>query len=128
ANSSQRLFWARAFGGWGSVDGNDEVGKLKRNSGGVMFGADMPVSRWKLGVLGGYSRSSADVDVRNSDSTSNNYHLGAYAGTQIQKVLFRSGLSYSWHNVDTTRHVSLPSSPVFNDHLTADYQANTLQA
>ncbi|MDF0607295.1 autotransporter outer membrane beta-barrel domain-containing protein, partial [Neisseriaceae bacterium TC5R-5] len=34
ANSSQRLFWARAFGGWGSVDGNDEVGKLKRNSGG----------------------------------------------------------------------------------------------
>ncbi|MDF0607306.1 autotransporter outer membrane beta-barrel domain-containing protein, partial [Neisseriaceae bacterium TC5R-5] len=83
ANSSQRLFWARAFGGWGSVDGNDEVGKLKRNSGGVLFGADLPVSRWKLGVLGGYSRSSADVDVRNSDSTSNNYHLGAYAGTQI---------------------------------------------
>ncbi|MDF0607300.1 autotransporter domain-containing protein, partial [Neisseriaceae bacterium TC5R-5] len=54
-----------------------------------------------------------------------NYHLGAYAGTQIQKVLFRSGLSYSWHNVDTTRHVNFPN---YSDHLTADYQANTLQA
>ncbi len=36
----------------------------------------------RFGLMGGYSRSTFDVNDRNSSGSSDNYHLAAYAGNR----------------------------------------------
>ncbi|MCK0210113.1 autotransporter domain-containing protein, partial [Starkeya koreensis] len=116
--------WAQAFGSWGSTDGNANAAALDRNTGGFFIGADTLFNGWRIGALGGYSQTSFDVDARASSGDSDNYHAGLYAGTNWGAVNFRSGASYSWNNVSTTRYASLP----LPETLKADYSAGTAQA
>ncbi|WP_185057445.1 autotransporter domain-containing protein [Pseudomonas chlororaphis] len=122
--------WAQGFGAWGHTDSDGNAAALKRSTKGMLVGADAPVfDTWRLGVLAGYSRTSADVTQRSSSGNSDNYHLGAYAGTRWnlpQGTLgLRTGLSHTWHQIETSRSVAFPG---FSDKLKDDYRAGTLQA
>lgn len=118
--------WGTGFGSWGSTDGDGNAAALDRATGGLLFGADAAVfDTWRLGLLAGYSHSSFDVDGRASSASSENYHLGVYGGTEWNDVFFRSGLAYSWHDIDTRRSVGFSG---FADALSADYHAHTAQA
>ncbi|WP_218244947.1 autotransporter domain-containing protein [Pseudomonas sp. 09C 129] len=122
--------WAQGFGAWGHTDSDGNAAALKRSTKGMLVGADAPVfDTWRLGVLAGYSRTSADVAQRSSSGNSDNYHLGAYAGTRWnlpQGTLgLRTGLSHTWHQIETSRSVAFPG---FSDKLKDDYRAGTLQA
>jgi outer membrane autotransporter protein len=118
--------WTRAFGGWGHLDGDGNAARLDRNTAGFLVGADTLVAdTWRLGFLAGYSHSSFDVDGRASSGSSDNYHLGLYGGTQWGSLGFRTGVAYSWHDLDTRRSVRFGD---FSDKLLADYGAGTLQA
>lgn len=115
--------WAQAFGSWGSTDGNANVAGVDRDTGGFFIGADTLFNGWRIGALGGYSQTSFDVDARSSSGDSDNYHAGIYAGTSWGAVNFRSGASYTWNNVSTSRPASLPIPAT----LKADYAAGTAQ-
>jgi outer membrane autotransporter protein len=118
--------WGQGFGRWTDIDGNDNAADLSSSSGGFVAGFDVPVSaEWRLGVLGGYSRSNFDSNERSSSGNSDNYHLGMYAGAQYGDLSFRSGLTYTWHQVSTSRSVAFPG---FSDQLRADYDAQSFQA
>ena len=118
--------WGQAFGSWGSTGATSDAGKLDRSTGGLLFGADKLLKHDVLvGVLGGASFTDMSVDNRNSTGTSDNYHLGAYGGTQWNNLALRSAVAYSWHDIDSTR---TPSFSTFSDRDTADYRANTFQA
>ncbi|WDH90646.1 autotransporter domain-containing protein [Pseudomonas chlororaphis] len=122
--------WAQGFGAWGHTDSDGNAAALKRSTKGMLVGADAPVfDTWRLGVLAGYSRTSANVAQRSSSGNSDNYHLGAYAGTRWnlpQGTLgLRTGLSHTWHQIETSRSVAFPG---FSDKLKDDYRAGTLQA
>ncbi|BBN54150.1 hypothetical protein TRE132_22750 [Pseudomonas chlororaphis subsp. aurantiaca] len=96
----------------------------------MLLGADAPVfDTWRLGLLAGYSRTSADITDRSSSGNSDNYHLGAYAGTRWNlpkgSLGLRTGLSHTWHQIETSRSVEFPG---FSDKLKDDYRAGTLQA
>lgn len=129
---SQNLYtaWGYAYGAWTRQDSNSNAGSVKSSVGGFVTGIDGTVlDTWRLGLLAGYSHSSFDVDDRASSGSSDNYTLGAYAGTEWtfdtgHALAFRSGLAYTWHNVDMNRSVAFPG---FADNLTSDYDAGSFQ-
>ncbi|HEV7305493.1 autotransporter domain-containing protein [Ensifer sp.] len=117
--------WGSAFGSWGDNDGDGNTADLSRSTGGFVAGLDGDIgSDWRLGVLGGYSHSSFKVDDRRSSASSDNYHLGVYGGTAWGALSFRSGLAYTFSEIDSSRQVV---SPALIDSLTAGYRAGTTQ-
>lgn len=112
--------WTNGFGSWGQVDGVFGSPDTDISSAGVIIGGDAVVAEhWRVGMFGGYSRSSFDTSDSNGDS--DNYHLGAYAGTRWDAVSFRTGINYTWHRVDTAREVSF-----LGETLRGDYDASSL--
>jgi outer membrane autotransporter protein len=113
--------WGRLFGSWGSIDSDGNAASLNRDTSGVFFGADGQFSRvLRLGLLGGYSRTS--VDSVRGDGNSRDAHLAAYAGGQWGALALRGGVAYSRHAIDTARLVSVGklSDTLRNDDSGAD--------
>jgi outer membrane autotransporter protein len=112
--------WTNGFGSWGKVDGLTGSPDTDISNAGVLIGGDATIGdNWRVGLFGGYSRSS--FDTSDSDGNSNNYHLGAYAGSRWDAISFRTGINYTWHRVDTVRQVDF-----LGETLRADYDASTL--
>jgi len=125
ADHAGTSFWAQGFGSWGAFDGDDGGKTLDRDTSGVLLGGDALLSRWRVGVTGGYSRSNIKPRDRASSVVSANYHLGLYAGTQRGALAFRTGLAQSWHDLDVRRTIAMPG---LNERARADYRADALQA
>lgn len=117
--------WMHGFGSWGKMDGDSNAAKVERDIGGVFFGGDRQVTdNWRVGALGGYSRSNFDVSARNSSGHSDSYHAGVYAGAAWEKLALRTGLGFSWHDISTDRTVNFTG---YYDRLSSDYHASTTQ-
>ncbi|MGI6855032.1 autotransporter domain-containing protein [Mesorhizobium sp. 1B3] len=122
--------WGQGFGSWGYSGSDGNAAELKRSTGGFVLGADAALAdNLRLGILGGYSHTSFDVWARNSGGWSNNYHLGLYGGTDFSvgpgTLGLRTGLAYSWHDINTSRQVNIGT---FSDSPQAHYSAGTMQA
>ncbi|CEJ14645.1 Extracellular serine protease precursor [bacterium YEK0313] len=118
--------WGQGYGAWGRINGDGNAARLSHSTGGFFLGMDGPVlDRWRIGLLAGYSRTSFNVRDRASSGASDNYHLGAFAGTQWGPIGLRSGLAFTWHELATTRTVAFAG---FGDMLRARYGARTFQA
>ena len=123
--------WIQGYGNWASIDGNGNTARLDYNTGGFVAGVDGTIfDNWRLGLLAGYSRTTFDVDGRSSSGQSDNYTLGAYAGSAWKlnngkAIAFRTGLAYTWHEIELDRSVTFPG---FSDSLSSDYHAGTFQA
>jgi outer membrane autotransporter protein len=119
--------WGHGFGSWGHIEGQEgNTSKLNRSIGGLFVGADAALGEdWRLGALGGYSRSKIRVNGRSSSGETDNYHVGAYVGGQAGPVALRLGGAYTWHKLDTSRSVAFTG---FADSLDANYKAQTAQA
>lgn len=72
-----------------------------------MLGADGQVSEdTRIGVFTGYSDSSLSMgDGRHSSASVDSYHLGAYAGKELEQVRLSLGGSHSWHRIETKREL-----------------------
>lgn len=126
---SRYAAWSAAYGSWSSQSANGNAGRTKSTLGGFSTGIDADVyDNWRLGAMAGYSRSTFKTASRNSSGSSDNYTLGVYGGTQWQaaagSVGLRTGLAYSWHNLEMGRSVAFNG---FSDSLSADYNAGTFQ-
>jgi len=123
-DSQNNAFWMTGLGSKGSYS----HGRLDRNVGGVLMGADTTVfDTWTLGLTGGYSRTK--FDESNSSGKSNDYHLGVYGGTKVNALSFRTGFGYTRHSIETDRSVSIAAmgdSSLYNS-LSADRHGNTYQ-
>jgi outer membrane autotransporter protein len=116
--------WMQGFGDWGHTFGNANAAGVSQTTGGFLAGVDVPVSDWRLGIFGGYSRSDFNVTTRASAGASDTYHLGAYGGTMLGDINLRLGASYSWSGIDTDRLVAFNT---FTNDLRANYNAGTTQ-
>lgn len=126
ASTPRAALWGQVLGQWSEAGANENAGKLKQSTGGFVAGYDAEVvENWRLGALAGYSRTSFDVNDRNSSGHSDNYHLGIYGGTQWDATILKAGVAYSWHKIETDRYVAFPG---FSESLDANYSANTMQA
>lgn len=125
ATTDRFAAWGNAFGSWGHADNDGNAARLKRSTRGLLVGADGEVfDAWRAGVVAGYSRSKFDAAERASSGESDNYHLGLYGGRQWGRLGLRSGLAYTWHNIQTNRSLAIGS---FSDRLSSDYHAGTFQ-
>lgn len=123
--ASSLTVWGQGFGSWGHTDGDGNAARLNRSNGGVITGFDGVVAQsWRLGLMGGYSHTDFNVRDRASSGDSENYHIGAYGGTQWGALGLRAGASYTLHTITTARSVNIPG---FADSLKADYNAGTAQ-
>ena len=90
-----------------------------------MIGGDTRIGDdWRVGLMGGYSSGSADLDARASSASSDSWHLGVYGGRQWGALGLRLGASYSDSSIDTRRAVVFGN---FADLPTASYKAQTAQ-
>lgn len=124
-DADQSVTWMRAFGSWGSVASDGNAAGLDHSTGGVLLGADREMENGaRIGVLGGFSHTNFDVNDRHASGTSENYHLGVYAGKQWGALALRSGAAYAWHDLSSRRSVGFGG---LSDSLRSDYHADTAQ-
>ncbi|EAU42193.1 hypothetical protein FP2506_17209 [Fulvimarina pelagi HTCC2506] len=117
--------WTRFYGAWSDVDGDGNAAAADTDTSGFFVGVDGMVSDTvKLGVLGGYSSTDLDVDARNANGSTESWHLGLYAGTELYGLIVKGGAAYAWHEIDMVRSVSFPG---FSDTLVSEYDAGTGQ-
>jgi outer membrane autotransporter protein len=92
---------------------------------GVLAGADVSVgNNWTVGLAAGYSHSKTDVDNLASTAEVDTGLIAAYAGTSMGAWKLRTGGTYAFNFIDTTRSIIFPG---FTDRATADYNAGTGQ-
>ena len=123
--ASANGLWGHAFGSWGNYDGHDDTATVDRDIGGFFIGGDRDLGGWRLGALAGYSHTSFHLDELHSSGSSDDYHLGVYAGNDQGPVRVHGGVAYSWHEASMTRH---PSFTGYSANLTSDLDAGTAQA
>ncbi|MDQ7248678.1 autotransporter outer membrane beta-barrel domain-containing protein [Dongia sedimenti] len=118
--------WARALGSWGSADGDGNAGSARSETAGMLAGADATFDeRWRIGIAAGYSHTGVDVDSRASTASIDSYHLAAYGGFYQGPFSAHLGATYSFHDIDTERHVEFPG---FSERVDADAAARSAQA
>lgn len=125
ADTDRFAVWGNAFGSWGKNGGDGNAAAFDRSLGSLLMGGDALVGdNLRVGLMTGFSRSSFDVDGRNSSGEITGYHLGAYGGGQWGVVSLRTGVAYTWNSLDTRRAVTIPG---LSEVLSADYDAGTAQ-
>lgn len=102
---SDRRFWGQLVGGWGNASNDGNAGGYRNSASGMLFGFDSDATgHWRLGVAGGFTRTSLDTDG-NANASSDNYHLGLYAGKRFGPWALRTGGAYAWHHVSASRSI-----------------------
>lgn len=99
--------WVKALGAWGKADGDSGHARYSSSIGGMLLGIDGQMSEdTRVGVFTGYSDSSLSMgDGRHSSASVDSYHLGAYAGKELEQLHLSVGASHSWHRIETKREL-----------------------
>ncbi|WP_156256575.1 autotransporter domain-containing protein [Sandarakinorhabdus oryzae] len=124
-DETRKGLWMSAYGSWGNTDGDGNAARVKRDIGGFFMGFDaLKGDNWAVGVLAGYGRATVSVNDRGSRATTDDLHIGAYAGLNSGNLVASVGLAHMFRNLDTRRNVSFAG---FSDTLTASYRTNVTQ-
>ena len=119
------MLWMQGFGAWGNAWSNGNAASVSSDIAGVFGGADVALGdHWRVGLMGGYSRTTLDVDARNSSGTIDNYDIGLYAGARYGDLGLKAGVSYTWHDAAMTRSVVFSG---YSGRNTSGYDAGTTQ-
>ncbi|QOQ74551.1 autotransporter domain-containing protein [Pseudomonas poae] len=122
-NARGRL-WLQGIGSYGKLDGEHGSNGLTQRTKGSVLGADWALdSDWRVGVLGGYSKT--DLDTTGVDGSVDSWHAGVYAMRQSGPLAVRLGAAYSGHQGESKRTVAFNG---FSDRPKGNYDANSQQA
>lgn len=117
--------WSSAIGAWAHDNSGGDVASMSRTTGGMLFGADATYNDfWRAGLLTGYGITHYEMNDRSSNATSEDIHLGFYAGTRPGPLAIKFGALRTWHHVKAGRSVGVTG---FYDHLEANYHTATSQ-
>lgn len=117
--------WAQGFGDWGHRDGDASAGAFKHQNKGLMTGIDwMMGDKWRTGLAFGYQHADyKQDDFTGATGRADRYSLSAYGGRSWGKLSLRTGVTYAYSDIDTTRGISFP---YFSDYLKASYEAHSV--
>ncbi|WP_322845320.1 autotransporter outer membrane beta-barrel domain-containing protein [Pseudomonas sp. B33.4] len=122
-NARGRL-WLQGIGGYGKLDGEHGSSGLEQRTKGSVLGADWALNpAWRLGVLGGYSKT--DLDATGVDGNVESWHAGVYALHQNGPIAVRLGAAYSSHQGESKRTIAFNG---FSERPKGDYDADSQQA
>src|SRR6516162_6042443 len=117
-------FWAQGVGAWGKIDGDGNAADASRNLSGVFTGFDRRFGDWRAGLAAGYSNSSVSVSARASSANIDTAYVAAYAGTSFWAWNFRSGATFAWNTIGSSRTIAFPG---FVEQATTRYDAGEAQ-
>lgn len=116
--------WIQALGSYGKLEGEHGSSGLEQRTRGSVLGTDWALTPdWRVGVLGGYSRT--DLDASGVDGEVDSWHAGFYALRQSGPLALRLGAAYSKHDGSNKRTVRFDG---FSDRPKGDYDADSQQA
>lgn len=93
--------WLQGLGSYGKLDGQHGNESSQQRTQGSLLGIDWSLSPlWRLGVLGGYSKT--DMGSHNVDNSLRSWHAGAYAVRQDGPLALRLGLRTANTGVTTS--------------------------
>lgn len=114
--------WLQALGHSGKLD--RDYDPFQHSTQGLVLGADWQFNeQWRLGVMGGQSRTRQKSNELEGDLDS--WHLGAYALRQDGPTSLRLGVTHNSHDGSSARRVEFYG---FKDRPKGRYDANTQQA
>jgi outer membrane autotransporter protein len=118
--------WGQGFGARGKARATGPAAAFDTTTGGFIVGAEaVPVAGYRIGVAGGYTRTSFDIVARSSDGSNESVFGALYGAAEWGALSLRLGASYAGHDIDTTRRISFPG---FVDRTGASYDGSTVQA
>lgn len=125
ATTRDTVFWSQALYSTGRAREDGNAARLGRSVDGLLMGGDARVGDdWRLGVIGGYSRSKVEVNERSSSGDATSYHLGLYGGTTRGPWALRAGAAYAQHDVEAQRQARVAG---LSDSLKSNHDASTTQ-
>lgn len=117
--------WADAFGAWGDVKSDGNAASARRSTQGFLTGVEaVSDNGLRLGLAGGFSVTSVDVDARHASSDIKTGQLWAYGATDLGGFALRGGLGYADLQIESDRTVTLRTT---SGHLTSDADASVTQ-
>lgn len=118
--------WGKGLWNQGTSDGDRGTAKTKREAWGVLAGADIALGEnLLLGISGAYLDNDVNQRSRSSEGSVKSIHVLGYVGAQAGALRVKAGVGYAWADVETVRNISFGG---YQDRLTANYNANMLQA
>jgi len=124
ARGSGFRFWGEILGAWGQVQGQRMNASLERSIGGFLLGAETQLTpSTRLGISGGFSRNTLDIDRRLSSSSAESVVGALYGATEWGALRLRLGAGFASHNVKTQHAVEAAG---FIDRSHAAYSGSTL--
>ncbi|WP_259699645.1 autotransporter outer membrane beta-barrel domain-containing protein [Pseudomonas frederiksbergensis] len=121
-NEDKGRVWLQALGHGGTLD--RDIEPMQHSTKGLLLGADWSIDEeWRLGLMGGTSRTR--LDSKELDGDLDSWHLGAYALRQNGPMSLRLGATYSNHDGSTARRIAFTG---FSDRPKGSYDASTQQA
>jgi outer membrane autotransporter protein len=118
--------WGRVIGDYGRIGGNDNTAAINRSLGGLIIGADIRLAdRYRVGIVGGYTKSTLDLDARASSGSIESKFGGVYGGADFGQLRLRTGALYADNSYETNRSIVFPG---FQDATRGSYSGSTAQA
>jgi len=122
--TSDIVFWAQGFGGWGKFNSDGNAAAVSRNLAGFISGVDTRVgANGRVGFAAGYTGSQNNLDNRGSANVETG-HVAVYGGWSFGGLNVRGGADYAFHTISTDRSIVFPG---FFDRTFANYDGSTGQ-
>ena len=123
----QSGLWVTGYGASGETDATANTARMETNLRSVVFGIDRALSEgWRLGVLGGYSRTDVTQRARLSSGSVDSWSVGLYGGVESGASRFGFGAVYDGHAIDARRSVPSIGLPGIQN-LSSSYDARSWQ-
>ncbi|WP_191489086.1 autotransporter domain-containing protein [Pseudomonas sp. FEN] len=124
AGVAKGRLWVQGLGNSSQFDRSPQNAQaMQQQTRGVLIGADWALDAdWRLGIVGGQSRTR--LDGRDFKGTVDSWHLGAYALRQRGPLAIRLGAVHSHHDGNTQRTVAFDG---FSERLRGNHDASSQQ-
>jgi uncharacterized protein with beta-barrel porin domain len=116
--------WTTGFGGTSSLDRDAASPDLDARTAGVAVGFDAQIDRTLLvGIAGGYTHSTFDVDSLTTSGTIEGGHVGLYGVKRLGSFYLAALASYGRYGNETDRFIDW----VVDDQATGDFTSDVLE-
>ncbi|HWK64630.1 MAG TPA: autotransporter-associated beta strand repeat-containing protein [Rhizobiaceae bacterium] len=121
---SAATLWTRAYGGRSENEGAGRA-RVTSEARGLFAGLDVPLAEsYRLGIVGGYGRSTLEADALDSSGSLDRVDLGVYGAASLGALDLLAGAAYGWNDVSIDRTIEFPG---FMEHGSARYRAAARQ-
>jgi outer membrane autotransporter protein len=124
APDSDATLWSRGYGGRFDSEGGDAA-RVTSTTGGFFAGLDVALAEsYRLGIVGGYGRSTFEAEALVSSGSFDSVDLGVYGAASFGALDLLAGAAYGWNDISTDRTIAFPG---FVEQASANYRSAARQ-